>query len=102
MNYFRKKDEIYLSLTAEDLLLPPEDFQQRIAANIPMDDIRTLNLSVHEAVDLSLVSFAVIRNLTHFLRKRNIAVHFKASKNLHTLLKKLNLNTAFSSFAQAE
>jgi hypothetical protein len=102
MNYFRKQDQAYLSLAGSDLELSADKFRESILDTIPFKEISRLNLAIQEENDMSVVSFAVVMNLTHFLRQRNVDVHFKAPRNLYSILRKLNLNTAFASFTQAD
>lgn len=102
MNYFRKQEQAYLSLAGDDLELSAEAFRKNITDAIPLGEITQLNLAIQEDNDMRVLSFAVVMNLAYFLKHRNVAVHFRAPRNIYSILRKLNLNTAFASFTQAD
>lgn len=102
MNFFRKKDHIIATLTAEEVAGSSLKLIKDLKGLMPVPENAEVRLSLSGAGDISMTALAAIISFSKELSARNGRVSLTAGKELIERLEKYNFGKFFDSFKVAD
>lgn len=103
MNFFSRKNKIFISLNEEDLLNNSESkFQADIENTLPTREGIQVTVSLKSVNKVLLGNLAIILRFSMMVRKSNCSIYLVASKNIIEDFKSLNFHDFFDSLITSE
>lgn len=95
MNFFRKGQTAFISLTAQDLQLDPLDLADELNYVFEGGNPLSAKIRLHECSNISLKSLSVIAGLALRLKETGAGLELEAPRQLLAMLRKLHLSDYF-------
>lgn len=102
MNFFRKDQTAFISLTVHDLQANAEELWNELNYVFEGFTPQTARLRLHECNNISLKSFSVIATLAEKLKSNGTTLDLEGPRPLLALLRKMHLATCFKSLSEVD
>lgn len=100
MNFFRKKNNAFITLEAPDFSAATEKLWGDLLYALEGHQLQKVTVRLYDAGDLPLRVISVVVSLGHKLKESNVALEIEASQKLLQMLRRLNMAAAFSQLTE--
>jgi len=95
MNFFRKKDHVFVSIVPDELNGPTEKLRDSLLGVLPVPSGNDLKISLGSAPDLPVKNLTVIMSFVTQLKSDGIKVVFTASNEILDAIAAMGLSSYF-------
>lgn len=102
MNFFRKDQTAFISLTVHDLQANAEELWNELNYVFEGYAPQTARLRLHECNNISLKAFSVIAALAERLKAGGTALDLEGPRQMLALLRKMHLAACFKTLSEVD
>lgn len=100
MNFFRKKNTVFIGLETPDLGADTQKLWSDLLYALEGHEIKQVTLHLYEAGDLSMRALALLVSLGLKLKNDTITFDLQAPPRIFQIIRKLNFGSAFSNMTE--